>query len=118
MVINKDTGTTSLTSSDVFNVNFERILRLFLVSLLLILNRYICAEVHGHCSNVFTNNFPAGNYMFKVNNKNPRTWCEICSKLKIKAPKQRNWRRSGVFNVNFEHISYLILAFLFSTLSR
>ena len=27
---------------------------------------------------------PAGNYMFKVNNKNTRTSCEICSKLAIK----------------------------------
>ena len=24
--------------------------------------------------------YPAGNYMFKVNNKNTRTMCEICSK--------------------------------------
>ena len=28
--------------------------------------------------------FPAGNYMFKVNNRNTRTRCEICSKLTIK----------------------------------
>ena len=27
---------------------------------------------------------PAGNYMFKVNNGNTRTKCELCSKLKIK----------------------------------
>ena len=27
--------------------------------------------------------FPAGNYMFKVNNRNTRTRCEICSKLTI-----------------------------------
>ena len=30
---------------------------------------------------------PAGNYMFKVNNKNTRTRCEICSKLTIKTPE-------------------------------
>ena len=29
-------------------------------------------------------NVPAGNYMFKVNNRNTRTRCEICSKLTIK----------------------------------
>ena len=29
-------------------------------------------------------NSPAGNYMFKVNNRNPRTSCETCSKLTIK----------------------------------
>ena len=28
----------------------------------------------------------AGNYMFKVNNRNPRTSCETCSKLTIKIP--------------------------------
>ena len=30
---------------------------------------------------------PAGNYMFKVNNKNTKTRCEICSKL---TRKQQN----------------------------
>ena len=28
--------------------------------------------------------YPAGNYMYKVNNRNIRTRCEICSKLAIK----------------------------------
>ena len=28
------------------------------------------------------------------------------------------WRRSGVFIVNFEHISHLVLVFLLLTLSR
>ena len=31
---------------------------------------------------------------------------EICSKLTIKTPKQRQLRRSGVFVVNFEQILY------------
>ena len=29
---------------------------------------------------------PDGNYMFKVNNRNTKTRCEICSKLAIKTP--------------------------------
>ena len=33
---------------------------------------------------------PAGNYRFKVNNKNTRTICEICSKLIIKIPERRH----------------------------
>ena len=33
--------------------------------------------------------------------------CEIGSKLTIKTPKRRHWRRFGVFTVNFEHISQL-----------
>ena len=62
--------------------------------------------------------FPAGNYMFKVKNRNIRTRCEICSKLAIKIPERRHWRRSDVFNVNFEHISQLVSVFLMLTLSR
>ena len=61
---------------------------------------------------------PAGNYMFKVNNRNPRTRSGICSKLTIKTPERRHWRRSGVFIVNFEHTSHLILVFLLLTVSR
>ena len=38
--------------------------------------------------------------------------CEICSKLTIKTQGQRHWHRSGVFIVNFEHISHLLLVFL------
>ena len=33
--------------------------------------------------------------------------CEICSKLTIKPPKRRQWRRFGGFIVNFKHISHL-----------
>ena len=52
---------------------------------------------------------PAGNYMFKVKNKNTRARCEICSKLTIKTPERHHWRRSVVFIVNFEHISHILL---------
>ena len=62
--------------------------------------------------------YPAGIYLFKVNNRNTRTRCEICSKLTINTPERRQWRRSGVFIVNFEHISHLVLVFLLLTLSR
>ena len=48
--------------------------------------------------------FPANIYKFKVNNRNTRTRCEICSKLTKKTPEQRHWCHSGVF-VNSEHIS-------------
>ena len=49
-------------------------------------------------------------YLFKVNNRNTIKRCEISSKLTIKTPERR--RRSGVFTVNFEHISHLFLVFL------
>ena len=47
--------------------------------------------------------------MFKVNNRNTKTRSEICSKLTTKTPERRHWRRPGVFIVNFEHISHLVL---------
>ena len=53
---------------------------------------------------------PTSIYLFKVNNKNTRKLSKICSKLTIKIPEERLWRRSGVFIVNFEHISQLLLS--------
>ena len=55
--------------------------------------------------------FPAGIYLFKINNGNARTVCEICSELAIKTPEPRQWHRSGVFIVNFEQISHIVLVF-------
>ena len=44
--------------------------------------------------------FPAGIYLIKVNNRNTRTRCKICSKLTIQTTERRQ-RRSVVFIVNF-----------------
>ena len=41
-----------------------------------------------------------------------------CSKLTVKTPERHHWRRSGVFIVNFQHISHLVLMILLSTLSK
>ena len=60
---------------------------------------------------------PAGMYLLKVSNRSTRARCEICSKLTIKIPERRQWRRSGIFIVNFEHISHLVPAFLLFTLN-
>ena len=59
----------------------------------------------------------AGSYLLKVNNKNTRTRYEIYSKLTIKTPEERQWRRSVVFIVNFKHISHLALVFLLITVN-
>ena len=56
--------------------------------------------------------------MFNVNNRNSRKRCEKCSKLTIKTPERRHWRRSGVFIVNFKHMSHLFLEFLLLTLNK
>ena len=40
-----------------------------------------------YMSNSVYGNFPVDNCMFKVNNRNIRTRCEICSELTIKTPE-------------------------------
>ena len=52
---------------------------------------------------------PARINLLKVTNRNTGTRCEISSKLTIKTPERYQWHRSGVFIVNFEHISHLAL---------
>ena len=51
---------------------------------------------------------PANIYLFKVDNRNTRKRCEICSKLTIKIPE---WLTLNIFHtcstvsvVNFEHV--------------
>ena len=41
-----------------------------------------------------------------------------CSKLKIETLEWRQWRRSAIFIINFEHISHLVLVFLLLNWSR
>ena len=59
--------------------------------------------------------FPVDVCLLRVNNRRTRIRCEICLKLTIKTPEQRQWRTSGVFIINFEHILHLV--FLLLTLS-
>ena len=61
---------------------------------------------------------PVGIYLLKVNNRNTKTRCEICSKLTTKTPERCHWCRSSVFIVNFGHISHFVLEFLLLTLNR
>ena len=61
---------------------------------------------------------PNNIYLFKVNNRNTIKRYKICSKLTIKTPERRQWRRSGVFIVNFENNSHLFLVFLLLTLNK
>ena len=59
-----------------------------------------------------------GIYQLKVNNKNSRTRCEMCSVLTIRKPERQQRRRSGVFIVNFVHIHTLFLVFPLLTLNK
>ena len=51
--------------------------------------------------------FSTNIFLFKVNKRNTRKKCAICSQLIIKTTKQCHWCRSGIFIVNCEHYSYL-----------
>ena len=51
-------------------------------------------------------------YSFKVNNRNTRKMCEICSKLIIETPERRYWCSPGVFIVNFQYTEHLFLVVL------
>ena len=64
-----------------------------------------------------TYRFQAGIYLVKVNNGNTKRRCEMFSKLITKTSERRQWCRSGVFIVNFEHISQLVIVFLMLTLN-
>ena len=46
-----------------------------------------------------------------MNYKNTRKRYERCTKLTIKTPERRQLGRSGVFIVNFEHISHPFFSF-------
>ena len=63
--------------------------------------------------------FTVGIYLLKVNNRITKTRCKTCSKLTIKTPERRQWRRHwlcyGVFFVNFEHISHFVIVLLLLT---
>ena len=51
-------------------------------------------------------NCPTNIHLFKVNNRNTIKRPKICSKLTIKTLEQCQWRRSGVFILNFEHFVF------------
>ena len=54
-------------------------------------NREINKEIRVQTDQEFEQNEinPTGIYLLKVNNRNTRTRCEICSKLTIKTPERR-----------------------------
>ena len=59
-------------------------------------------------------NGPVSINLFRVNDGNTRTKCEICSQWTIKKPE----RRSNVIIINFEQILHIVLVFLVLTLIK
>ena len=73
-----------------------------------------CVDLEYFTSQIFL----VGIYLFKVDKRNIRAMCESCSKLTIKTPERHQLCRSGVFIVNFEQISHIILVFPLLTLNK
>ena len=101
--------------SQVFEKNIASACSLYKTDLI---HFYVASQVISiwslHYGNILA---PVRIYIRKVNNRNTRIRCEICSKLTLKIPEQCQWRRPGIFLVNFEHISHLALVFLLVTLN-
>ena len=96
-----------INSSNKINKSLKKKLQWIIITISITLIQFIMAYL-----------ITFGIYIFTVNNRNTRKRCAVCSKLTIMTPEQRHWRRSGVFIINFEHISHLFLVFLLLTLSR
>ena len=60
---------------------------------------------------IVTETIPAGIYLFKMNNGNIRTMCEICSDFTKKTPERRQWRRSGVLLLTLNRFHILFWCF-------
>ena len=72
---------------EIIETNIIRIKLKILTFFLSDFNVFVCWQLFACVSSKIVV-IPAGNYMFKVNNRNTRTRCEIYSKLTIKTPKQ------------------------------
>ena len=59
----------------------------------------------------YSNPLAAGIYLFKVNNGNTGTMCEIYSKLTIKTSEWRHWRRSAVYLLTLNRFHTLFWCF-------
>ena len=70
--------------------------KFWIKSLLLFWLYHLISREPGFCLTLTESrsNDPAGNYMFKFNNRHARTRSEICLKLTIKTPEWRHWRRT------------------------
>ena len=71
--------------------------------------------------NMLTNICSSKHLTVNSTNRNTKTKCEICSKLTIRIPERRRWRRFGTGIVNFEnifHTFFWVLIFDFEQVNK
>ena len=88
-----------------------------LTAQLILYDEVLCKNSYPLSTVIYFRN-PVSIDLLKVNNRNTSIRCEICSNLTIKTPERRHWHRSGIFIVNSELISHLVLVFLLLTLEK
>ena len=76
---------------------------------------FCCRSLLRALSNIFDGTQPADNSLLKVNNRDTRKRCEICSKLTIEIPERRQWHHptricSRTLKIFFQ---FLLLSFSF-----
>ena len=82
-VNNKTTKTRSVAWSGIFVVEIWRRFLITWQGRIFFLSNFVLEIL----LTIGSHFFPAGIYLLKVNNRNIRTRCEICSKLTIKIPE-------------------------------
>ena len=112
-VNNKNTRTTSLTSTNdvksfysVSFVDFKQVNVSWVNSWFWKCSVNPCLHLSLQLiASCVTSIVPVGMYLFKVNYRDNRRRCEICSKVKIRSTERNHRGRSGIFIVN-SNLSY------------
>ena len=107
-VNNKNTRTTSLTSTNdvksfysVSFVDFKQVNVSWVNSWFRQCSVNPCLHLSLQLiASCVTSIVPVGMYLFKVNYRDNRRRCEICSKVKIRSTERNHRGRSGIFIVN------------------
>ena len=66
---------------------------------------------------LFSQSFPVNICLFNFINRNANNNCVMCLNLAIKTRERRQWRRSGVCIINFEHILHLLYCWLWACIA-
>ena len=71
-------------------------------------------HINLQCLKNFTKSYPANIYMFKVNNRNTKKKCGICSELTIKTPEQHHYVQNNITDIVLVSLLLNLTSFTFS----